>query len=163
MSTILPLTPLETDNAFLKHNTDEFGKSWDWLTTQYEQERMNLEQYEQKEGANMQYVLRRKSFLLALKRHLKAVRTQNIYFEVNYGMQSIENAKLRDQLKYFAWIMELHGICSKYFMWKPGVVKKELVEALLKFAQLTNSVRMPDAFRKIGKFPQTPFNLYSKT
>jgi hypothetical protein len=139
-----------------------FIESYNWLVSEYNKKVYNLEEYEQRENSNKPYVAREKMFLLSLAKQLKMIRTEMELRKEAERLRADKLNKLEDQLQYWAIILELHGIDSKYFTGCGEQQKKFIVE-LYQLAKMSNSVRLPDAFIKNGNFQKTDFNLYSKT
>jgi len=160
------LPHIDWDPLFVQDNsTKKFFDSYKWLMLQYDNKCMRLEEYEKRPNANKKYIMQEKAFLISLAKHL-----ENVEPSVRGEYSFVHNTHFWAK-REFGWqkflfsIIELHGIDLNYFLGYTNYTRIgtiSFVKYLCRLAKLTNSIRIPDAFRKNGNFPKSEFNLYVK-
>ena len=167
MSKILSLSkiePVKSEELFFRdmagivdwESESAFMDAWNSLVNQYHQKMYNIEEYESRPDANLQYAAREKAFLISLGKMLNAIKHE---MKLRREAEKARHRKLEGTKEFESFLLDiikLHGINLSYFI----AMGRGFTISLLHRAKESNAVRLPDEFQK--QFPKSQFNLFTK-
>src|ERR1051325_11010449 len=159
MSKILSLSkiePVKSEELFFRdmagivdwESESAFMDAWNSLVNQYHQKMYNIEEYESRPDANLQYAAREKAFLISLGKMLNAIKHE---MKLRREAEKARHRKLEGTKEFESFLLDiikLHGINLSYFI----AMGRGFTISLLHRAKESNAVRLPDEFQK--QFPK---------